>query len=115
MDIFMICCSLKSIILSSFQNKSLLRRALRGLLPETILNERKMGFGVPYAYWLRTSLFEFMRTTILESAAYREGIYDCAEVNRKISEHFEGRCNHGFLLYKLLSFSIWHQSYISEL
>ena len=33
--------------------KFLLKRAMRGVLPEAILNRPKKGFGIPLAQWLR--------------------------------------------------------------
>jgi asparagine synthase (glutamine-hydrolysing) len=37
------------------QRKYLLRRALRGLVPDSVLARPKKGFGMPLAKWLRTT------------------------------------------------------------
>jgi asparagine synthase (glutamine-hydrolysing) len=37
------------------QRKYLLRRALRGLVPESVLARPKKGFGIPLAKWLKTT------------------------------------------------------------
>jgi asparagine synthase (glutamine-hydrolysing) len=37
------------------QRKYLLRRALRGLIPDEVLGRRKKGFGIPLNNWLRTT------------------------------------------------------------
>jgi asparagine synthase (glutamine-hydrolysing) len=37
------------------QRKYLLRRAVRGLVPENVLGRPKKGFGIPLAKWLKTS------------------------------------------------------------
>ena len=37
------------------QRKYLLRRALRGLVPESVLRRPKKGFGIPLAKWLKTT------------------------------------------------------------
>ena len=39
--------------LRGFTTKRILRQAVRGLLPESILTRRKMGFPVPFAHWMR--------------------------------------------------------------
>ena len=36
--------------------KRILRRALRGVVPDEILDHPKVGFGVPASQWLRTTL-----------------------------------------------------------
>ena len=35
-------------------HKALLREAMKGLLPDAILNRPKMGFPVPFSHWMRT-------------------------------------------------------------
>src|SRR6202022_3044804 len=42
-------------------SKYLLKAALRDLLPAPILERPKMGFGIPVATWLRTSLREMLQ------------------------------------------------------
>jgi len=44
--------------------KLLLKRAMRGLLPEVILDRPKMGFGMPLDRWFRTSLRGFARSRL---------------------------------------------------
>src|SRR5690606_10264008 len=38
------------------KKKWLLKAALRGVVPDDILYGPKMGFNVPYGYWLQTAL-----------------------------------------------------------
>ena len=44
--------------LRGMRSKFLLKRALRGILPERILDRPKKGFGIPVAEWLRGPLRE---------------------------------------------------------
>ena len=48
------------------QKKVLLRAAMRGRLPDAVLDAPKTGFGVPYEHWLRGSLHDFARDLVLE-------------------------------------------------
>ena len=41
------------------QKKIVLREAMRGRLPDDVLDGPKTGFGVPYEHWLRSSLYDF--------------------------------------------------------
>jgi asparagine synthase (glutamine-hydrolysing) len=45
------------------QGKYLLRRALRGMVPEEVFTRRKMGFGIPLADWLSSMRPESRSTT----------------------------------------------------
>ena len=39
---------------------------MRDSLPSKILDGPKTGFGVPYEYWIKTSLYEFTKERILD-------------------------------------------------
>jgi len=49
--------------------KLLLRRAMRGVLPESILRRGKMGFGVPLGTWFRGELQALVRERLLDPAS----------------------------------------------
>ena len=44
------------------QRKSILKQALRGILPDRILIRKKEGFSIPMKNWLRRELQPLMRT-----------------------------------------------------
>jgi asparagine synthase (glutamine-hydrolysing) len=93
------------------QKKRILREALRGLVPDAILDRPKTGFGVPYQSWLRGPLRDYMLSSIRAGRACRDGIIDFDSAFRLSSEHAEHRCDHGFLLWKTLNFSLWYDDY----
>lgn len=96
------------------QKKYLLREAMRGVVPDAILDGPKTGFGVPYAYWLQEPLADYMRSVLLDDTVRTWGIFDQPKLEQTINEHTSGRRNHGFLLYKLLNLTLWHRHYIAR-
>jgi len=95
------------------QKKWIIRRALRGLLPDAILDGKKTGFGVPYEYWLRKPLSGFLKSVLLDPAFAAWGLFDAARLERTIDEHIRGEKNHGFPLYKLLNLGLWYHAYLN--
>jgi asparagine synthase (glutamine-hydrolysing) len=93
------------------QRKRVLRQALRGIVPDEVLDRPKRGFGVPYGRWLRKNLHEFMQTYARESRAVSDGLLDGRRVAQLAEEHRRGRRDHGFLLWKALQLAIWYQDY----
>ena len=91
--------------------KYLLRRALRGIVPDEILDGPKLGLNVPYSRWLRGELREFLSEVLLDGASGLGGLLDRAVVERCIGEHARGERDNGFLLYKLLNLALWHREY----
>ena len=51
------------------KGKILLRRAMRGVLPDSILARGKRGFGAPLGAWFRSDLAGFVRERLLDPAS----------------------------------------------
>jgi asparagine synthase (glutamine-hydrolysing) len=56
--------------------KWVLKHALRDLLPDEVLFRPKMGFGLPYALWMRRSLAPIVRATLAPERVRRRGVFD---------------------------------------
>lgn len=91
------------------QKKFILRRALRGVVPDEILDGPKTGLGVPVAEWLRKPLADYARGVLLDSS--NDGLIDRTATQTALQEHIDGRANHWFVLYKLLLLSLWRRFY----
>lgn len=93
------------------RKKRILREALRGVLPDEVLDRPKTGFSVPMRHWLRTSLAEYMQSVLLDDSALNAGMFDRAALERCIREHLSGRRNNDKLLYKLINLVLWRRAY----
>jgi asparagine synthase (glutamine-hydrolysing) len=92
--------------------KRLLKRALKGLLPEENLTRRKMGFGVPIGRWLRGDLRDFLKGAILSERASRRGYFKPEMVRLIYEQHESGKRDWGHQLWTLLMLELWHQEFI---
>lgn len=93
------------------QKKVVLRAALRGLVSDATLDKRKTGLAVPISSWLKTSLADYAKSILLDSATRRLGIFDDRAVALCLKEHCEGRANNGRLIYKMLQIALWCDAY----
>ena len=93
------------------KKKYMLRRALRGMVPDAILDGPKTGFGVPYEYWLRKPLNAYLRSVLLDSRIAKSGLFEPLQLQRCLTEHSSGQRDHGFLLWKALHLSLWFDIY----
>ena len=89
------------------QKKWLLRVALRGRLPDAILDGPKTGFGVPYGNWLRNALYPLARDCILDDGFVSRFGFDRRAVERALEDHRSGRRSRGFTLWKLVQLALW--------
>ena len=93
------------------QKKHVLRTALRGVVPDSILDRPKAGFGVPVSSWLRTSLLDYMKSVLFDAEISRLGLFDRDAIELCIREHVERRRDNGPLLYKALNLALWCKAY----
>ena len=89
------------------ERKWVLKQAMRGLLPETILMRRKQGFSIPMKNWLRRDLQPLMRELLAPDRVEARGWFDAAEVTRLVETHVAGRENHAHTLFPLMVLERW--------
>jgi|688.fasta_scaffold10729_6 asparagine synthase (glutamine-hydrolysing) len=93
------------------QKKYILRRAMRGIVPDYILDAPKTGFGVPFGNWLKSPLRNYMLEVFNDPYIVKLEIFDYSKLNNLIQLHLNNKQNNGFLLWKLLNLCIWLKSY----
>jgi asparagine synthase (glutamine-hydrolysing) len=94
--------------------KTLLRSAMRGVLPDAIIDRPKKGFPIPIASWLRTSLREFTRDHLLARDSACSRYVDRDETARVVQEHEQGRADRSQEIWTLLVFEFWHRHFIEN-
>ncbi|HET7419484.1 MAG TPA: asparagine synthase (glutamine-hydrolyzing) [Candidatus Dormibacteraeota bacterium] len=99
--------------LRGLRSKFLLRRALRGMLPASILRRRKKGFGIPIADWFRGPVREQLLDMLSPDRLRREGLFDVGEVSRLVDDHLSGRADNRKQLWTLFAFEAWYGGYLA--
>jgi asparagine synthase (glutamine-hydrolysing) len=103
-----------SMKLRGLRSKFLLKRALRGVLPDKILNRPKKGFGIPVGHWFRGPLKEQMLSVLSPERIARKGFFDPAAVSRLVDDHLKGRRDNRKQLWTLFAFELWHDGYTAS-
>jgi asparagine synthase (glutamine-hydrolysing) len=92
--------------------KYLLRRALEGVLPRSILTRRKTGFAAPVRSWLVTDLREMVQDLLAPAQLARRGLFDAEAVSRMLDEQARGRQDWSYPIWSLLTLELWMQAYL---
>ena len=100
--------------LHGWKTKWILRRALRRLLPPAVLSRKKRGFGPPVHLWLRGSLCTMAYDTLTSARTRERGYFRPDAVRSLLDEHAAGTHNHGYQLWNLLIFELWHRVVIDR-
>jgi asparagine synthase (glutamine-hydrolysing) len=94
------------------KSKYILKRAVKDLMPPFVTRRGKKGFGVPVAEWLKVKLRPLARDLLSPERVRRAGVFDPVYISQLQDEHERGVANHRKLLWTLLMFELWHESFI---
>src|SRR3989454_4215868 len=91
--------------------KYLLKRAMRGILPDAIIDRPKHGFAVPLARWFRGDLSEFARDLLLSDTCRQRGFFNTKYIETLFRQHDRGR-DLDLQLWTILSFELWCRRFL---
>lgn len=86
--------------------------AMRGILPDQILNRPKTGFGAPLRAWLHGPLRALLNDTLAPEALRRRGLFDPAGVQQLIADDAAGRVDGAYSILALLCVELWCQGFV---
>jgi asparagine synthase (glutamine-hydrolysing) len=93
--------------------KHLFKLAMRGVLPDHIIDRPKHGFAVPLAQWLRADLATFARDVLLSTTAQQRGLFNSRQVERLLRLNDRGR-NLDLQLWTMLSLELWCRRFLDR-
>jgi asparagine synthase (glutamine-hydrolysing) len=86
--------------------KRLFRRAIRGLIPDFVLDGPKRGFALPLAPWFRAPLRHHIER-LRDRGGELEPYVERAAVRRLVDEHLAHRRDHSPMLWRLMVLERW--------
>ncbi len=94
--------------------KSILRRTMKGLLPERIrLRRDKVGFATPESLWFVEDRFREIICSILNSDSFRDrGLVDPVKARMLYDKHCQGKINISKDIWKWINLEMWYREFI---
>lgn len=93
--------------------KNVLRRAMKDILPERIVNRKKQGFSAPDESWYRGENAVYMKELLLHKKTASSEFIHPAFVEHVIDEHINKKINHRLLLWSLMNFEWWCRIFLN--
>ena len=92
--------------------KSILKNALRDLLPADLVDRPKEGFIMPINDWLVGHLQSYVRVVLAADKLKRTGVLRPGAVQDILDAHFSGRHHYGNQIWNLLLLQLWWDRYV---
>ncbi len=93
--------------------KLLLRQVMQRYVPEQVTNQIKQGFSGPDASWFRGDSIDYVRKVVHNDDSAMYEYLNPTLVRRLVDDHLEGRENRRLLLWSLLTFEHWCQTFLN--
>jgi asparagine synthase (glutamine-hydrolysing) len=92
--------------------KHILKEAVRGLIPDDILDRPKEGFLMPVNHWVLNNLKSYVTDRLGADRLNRHGLFNTPAIGTLLDEHYSGTANHGNRVWNLLNLQLWWDAYI---
>ena len=94
------------------EKKWIFRQALRGWIPDEILDRPKQGFTVPIGEWFRNELHDLVRDVLLDPGTLGRGLFRPEVVQSMLERHSQGADVETKPLWAIFVFELWHREFI---
>jgi asparagine synthase (glutamine-hydrolysing) len=101
-----------SLKLAGLTRKSLLRRLMRGRIPDRIIDRPKQGFGAPLDAWFRGGLSRLAHDVLDPARLARSHLLDPTAAGRLLDEHRASAADHGNRLWSMVQLQLWYERWI---
>jgi asparagine synthase (glutamine-hydrolysing) len=91
-----------------------LRRAMRGILPDEIIDRPKQGFGTPMEEWLRGPFGAVAHAAVRASSLRERALLNYGQIDQLFSAHRAHRGDWSKHLWNLYTVSVWHDRWIAR-
>ena len=97
--------------IKGFETKHILKDVARSLVPASLIDRPKMGFGIPRAEWLRTGMKEMVLETLTDTTATQRDWFNPVEVMKVIDIHMAGE-DKDSLIWPMLMLELWARTWL---
>ena len=92
--------------------KYAMKEALRGLLPDSIIDRKKRGFGAPIGGWFKNELANYLDSVLNEESIRNRELVNWDVVQAMKRNHLQNREDCTDQLLALLNLELWYQVYV---
>lgn len=95
------------------REKHILKEAVRGLIPQEVIDRRKEGFVLPVDHWLLNNLRDMVEKTLAPERLAAHGLLRPEAVRALLDAHYARAANHGPRIWNLMMFQLWWEKFFA--
>ncbi len=84
--------------------KNVLRKAMQGFIPESIINRKKQGFSAPDESWYRGKNADYIKELLLSQNTLSTKYIQKEFIEKVVNEHLKEGINHRLLIWSFMNF-----------
>ena len=92
--------------------KGLLKQVSRGLIPDEVIDRKKVGFGAPMTEWLRGEFGREAEAVVMQSRLRQRGFFDYDRIARLFASHRSG-VDRSLPLWTIYNLTAWYDRWIA--
>jgi asparagine synthase (glutamine-hydrolysing) len=96
----------------NMNTKWITREAMRGILPQEVIDKKKMGFNPPLPQWINGELKPVIEKFLGRQALERRGIFRPEAVQQLIEDHRQSKRDNALKIWALLMIEVWQRMYL---
>jgi asparagine synthase (glutamine-hydrolysing) len=94
--------------------KYILKEAVRGLIPDEIIDRKKMGFGAPVSEWLKGSLGDKVEATFKSTKLRDERLIDFDSGLDLLNQHRKLGREYAYPIWSLFNLALWYDHWVAK-
>lgn len=98
--------------ISGLTSKYILRRAMKDLLPKSVVNRKKQRFFVPVHRWLKDDLKHVVDDALSKTAVTQRGLFQHVAIERLLDKYDTAPLYYGRQVWTLLALEAWFRLFV---
>lgn len=98
--------------LKGVTGKYILKKAMEGILPRSVIYRRKAGFGAPIRAWLRGDLRPLVDDCLSPEFLHARGLFEPAQVRALVEQDRAGVEDNSYRVWALLCLELWQRTFL---
>ena len=98
--------------MKGLETKHIFKQAVRGLVPNEILDRSKQGFGLPIQKWINQELRSYIKDVLFDRRTRERGYFNQDYIELLYNEHDRARRDNTGPLWTLFMLELWHRTFL---